>query len=171
MVSDKLKDITNQPNNFPKFIVNGSCSFHNKKDSGKQIYDWPEMKSLVTFFKENVREYLKSICVNENDCSVAGMWANRYPPGTFVDRHNHSKKEKQIVIGVLHYIRKDKDAGNLVIDIPDYGDFTVDMNEGDTVIFQSSLDHWTSVNRSENDKYVIGLELIVDNNGKRLDEI
>jgi hypothetical protein len=173
VVSDKIKDITNQPNNFPMFIVNGRCSFHNKDDAGRKLYEWEDFKDFVLFLKQNVRDYLESIDIQEQDAPIAGMWANRYPPGTFVTRHNHNelKKEKTIIIGALFYIKTEENAGDLVIDIPSYGEYNANMSQGDVIIFQSSLDHWTTPNRSDNDKYVIGLELVVGENGRQLDEI
>ena len=173
LVASKLEDITAQSNRLPLFIQNGSCSFHNETDAGKRLYEWAELKDFVSFVKNNLKEYLHAIGADEQNVSVAGMWANRYPPGTFVEKHNHNPKRKPgiIVIGALYYIRKDIDAGNLVIDIPDYGEYNVDMNEGDLVIFQSSLNHWTIPNRSDRDKYIIGFELVVGEKGMTLDEL
>lgn len=168
---DKIKDITEQPNDLPSFIVNGSCSFHNKDGEGRKLYEWEEFKDFMPFLKQNVRDYLESTSIQ--DATIAGMWANRYPPGTFVARHNHNglKSDKNTVIGALLYLKKERNAGELVIDIPNYGEYNVNMNEGDLVIFQSSLDHWTTPNNSDSDKYVIGLELVVGTEGKQLDEI
>jgi hypothetical protein len=172
-VIDKIKSITSQPNNFPGFIANGSCSFHNKDGDGRKLYEWKEFKDFIPFLKQNVRDYLESISIQEQDAPIAGMWANRYPPGTFVARHNHNdlNRHKTLIIGALFYLKTQRNAGELVIDIPNYGEYNVSMNEGDIVIFQSSLDHWTTPNNSDSDKYVIGLELVVGMEGKKLDEI
>ena len=119
-VYDKIVNITEQPNNFPNFIVNGSCSFHNTDDCGRRLYEWEEFRDFIPFLKENVRDYLESISIQEHDAPIAGMWANRYPPGTFVARHNHNnlKVNKTVIIGALLYLKTDKNAGDLVIDIP-----------------------------------------------------
>ena len=156
---DKIKDITGQPNNFPSFIANGSCSFHNTTAAGRKLYEWKEFKNFIS--------------IQEQDAPIAGMWANRYPPGTFVARHNHNnlKVNKTVSIGALLYLKTDKNAGDLVIDIPNYGEYNAKMSQGDLIIFQSSLDHWTTPNKSNTDKYVIGLELVFGDNGKQLDEI
>ncbi len=172
-VSGKLEYITSQPNSVPWFIRNGSCSFHNKDEAGKKLYEWEEFCDFIPFLKQNVREYLEGMDIPETDAPIAGMWANRYPPKTFVARHNHNhlNEDKKIIIGALFYIKKEENAGDLVIDIPNYGEYTVSLSQGDVVIFQSSLDHWTTPNKSSSDKYVIGLELVVGVEGKRLDEI
>lgn len=172
-IRDKLEDITNQPNRVPWFIENGICSFHNVDATGRELYKWDELSDFTVFIQQSIKEYLKSISIDIEDVAVAGMWANRYPPGTFVSKHNHNQlREKDtVIIGALYYIRKDKDAGNLVIDIPDYGVYNTEMDEGDVVIFQSSLDHWTVPNTSDNDKYVIGVEAVVGEKGIRLNEI
>lgn len=172
-IKPKLEDITKQPNKLPLFIRNGSCSFHNKDETGRQLNEWEELKELVTFFKVILKEYLASISVKEEDAAFAGMWANRYPPGTYVARHNHNhtRIDKKIVIGVLYYLKKDDNAGSLHIDIPEYGEYNANMNEGDVVVFQSSLDHWTVPNNSSTDKYIIGMELVVGEKGITLNEI
>lgn len=172
-IFSKLEHITSQPNKLPDFIKNGSCSFHNVEEDGKKLYEWEEFKDFIPFLKEHVRDYLDSISVPEADVSIAGMWANRYPPGTYVFKHNHNNMsvDKRLIIGALFYIHMEENAGNLVIDIPQFGEYNVKMSQGDVVIFQSSLDHWTTPNKSNNDKYVIGLELVVGVDGKQLDEI
>ncbi len=172
-VSNRLEYITRQPNNLPQFIENGCCSFHNKDDSGKRLYEWTEFIDFLSFIKQNMREYLTSVSVMESDVRIAGMWANRYPPDTFVGIHNHRylNDDKKIIIDMLYYIKREDNAGDLVIDIPEYGEYNVFMQQGDVIIFQSTLDHWTTSNKSASDKYVIGLELVDAVEGKRLDEI
>lgn len=168
-----LDNITRQPNKLPGFIRNGRCSFHNIDESGKQLYKWNDLAEITFFLKDNMKKYLRSVSIDVNDVSITGMWANRYPPGTFVDKHNHKrlKGKHSILIGALYYIRKDRNAGSLFIDIPDHGEYNVEMEEGDVVIFHSSLDHWTTPNNSDNDKYVIGMEVVVGEEGITLDEI
>ena len=173
VVADKLKLVTSQPNKMLWFIENGICSYHNETDEGRQLYKWSELKDLTHFLKNNIKEYLNDISINEHDVAVTGMWANRYPPGTFIVKHNHNylNKNNTIIIGIVYYIRKDDEAGSLVIDIPDYGEYNTNMREGDVIIFDSTLEHWTIPNQSDNDKYTIGLEIVVGDNGVRLNEI
>lgn len=177
-VADKLKTITEQPNNLLWFIEKGICSYHNEDDEGKHVYRWPEFKDLVEFLRDNIKEYLKVVSVDEQDVVITGMWINRYPPGAFIVRHNHDQIQnrdqfinKGIIIGIVYYIRKDENAGSLVIDIPGYGKYNTKMEEGDVIIFNSSLYHWTIPNLTENDKYTIGLEVVIGRNGVKLDEI
>lgn len=172
-VADKLKNVTEQPNKLLWFIENGICSYHNESDEGRELYRWSELKHLVEFLKDNIKEYLDIISVNENDVAVTGMWANRYPPGTFIVKHNHNylNQENSIIIGIVYYIRKDDTAGSLVIDIPNYGEYNTDLHEGDIIIFDSTLEHWTVPNQGDTDKYTIGLEIVVGDNGVRLNEI
>lgn len=172
-IRSKLEDIINQPNRVPFFIKDGVCSFHNVDDTGRELYKWDELADFTTFIRNKIKEYLQSISVDVQDVSIAGMWANRYPPGTFVSRHNHNqlKSQNTVIIGALYYIRMDENAGSLVIDIPEYGEYNTEMKEGDVVIFQSSLDHWTIPNNSNADKYVIGIEAVVGEKGVTLDEL
>ena len=172
-VADKLKNVTEQPNTLLWFIENGICSYHNEDDTGRQVYNWPEFKGLIELLKDNIKEYLNIISVNENDVAVTGMWVNRYPPGTFIVKHNHNylNDKNSIIIGIVYYIRKDENAGSLVIDIPGYGKYNTKMQEGDIIIFDSTLEHWTVPNQGDTDKYTIGLEIVVGDNGVRLNEI
>lgn len=177
-VADKLKEITEQPNALEWFIEKGVCSYHNHDDAGKLVYQWPEFKDLIQFLKENIREYLQAVSVDEQDVVITGMWVNRYPPGAFIVRHNHDQIQdrdqfinKGIIIGIVYYIRKDENAGSMVLDIPGYGKYNTKMEEGDVIIFNSSLYHWTIPNQGDTDKYTIGLEVIIGRNGVRLDEI
>ena len=172
-VADKLKSITEQPNTLLWFIENGICSYHNEDDAGRQVYLWPELKDLVEFLKDNIKEYLKIISVNDQDVAVTGMWVNRYPPGTFIVKHNHNylNEKNSVIIGIVYYIKKDETAGSLVIDIPGYGKYNTKMQEGDIIIFDSTLEHWTVPNQSDTDKYTIGLEVVLGDNGVRLNEI
>jgi hypothetical protein len=177
-VADKLKAITEQPNRLTWFIEKGVCSYHNEDDEGKQVYRWPEFKDLIDFLRDNIKEYLNNISVDEQDVVVTGMWVNRYPPGAYIVRHNHDEIQnrdqfvnKGIIIGLVYYIRKDENAGSLVIDIPNYGKYNTNMEEGDVIIFNSSLYHWTTPNLCENDKYTIGLEVVIGRNAVGLNEI
>lgn len=177
-VADKLKSITEQPNKLEWFIEKGVCSYHNEDDAGKQVYLWPEFRGLLDFLKDNVKEYLKEISIEEHDVVVTGMWINRYPRGAFIVKHNHDQIQnrdqfinKGIIIGIVYYIRKDENAGSLIIDIPGYGKYNTNMQEGDVIIFNSSLYHWTIPNKTDTDKYTIGLEVVIGRNGVRLDEI
>ena len=172
-VADKLKTITEQPNTLLWFIENGICSYHNEDDSGRRVYMWSELRDLVEFLKDNIKEYLKEISVNEQDVAVTGMWVNRYPPGTFIVKHKHDylNEKNSVVVGIVYYIRKDENAGSLVIDIPGYGKYNTKMVEGDVIIFDSTLEHWTVPNQGDTDKYTIGLEVVLGDNGVRLNEI
>lgn len=172
-IYNELEYITNQSNKFPGFIENGSCSFHNVDCQGKELYRWEKLGQLVDIFKSCLREYLNLLQIREDDVVVVGMWANRYPPDTYVGKHNHNylNGENKTIIDALFYLKKDDKAGSLYIDIPEYGVYNANMNEGDIIVFQSSWDHWTDPNKSKSDKYVIGIELMVDNQGLKLNEI
>ena len=177
-VADKLKSISEQPNKLPWFIEKGNCSYHNEDEDGKKVYLWPEFKELVDFLRENIKDYLKAISIDEQNVVITGMWINRYPPGAFIVKHNHDEIQNRdhfinrgIIIGAVYYIRKDEDAGSLVIDIPEYGKYDTKMKEGELIIFNSSLYHWTVPNRSKNDKYTIGLEVVIGRDTVKLDEM
>lgn len=172
-VADKLKAITDQPNTLLWFIENGICSYHNEDDSGRQVYKWPELKGLIEFLKDNIRDYLNEISIDQSSIAVTGMWVNRYPPGTFIVKHKHDylNEKNSVIIGIVFYIRKDENAGSMVIDIPGYGKYNTKMVEGDVIIFNSTLEHWTVPNQGDTDKYTIGMEVVVGDNGVRLDEI
>jgi uncharacterized protein (TIGR02466 family) len=103
---------------------------------------------------------------------IIETWANKYPTGSFIDRHNHSP----VPITVSFYLKKVNNSGNLcfinpldtllkhqpfteLTDRNNYHklfNYEVDVNEGDVVMFPGWLNHETLVNNNADDRIIIG---------------
>mgnify|MGYP003351093141 FL=1 len=157
MVIDKLYDITSKPNLSPHFIPGGICSFNNMSSPGRKLHEWEEFKDYLDFIQPYLKQFLDQLNIK---AKFEAMWVNRYPPGTYVVKHDHRKLSGRdtTFIGVLFYIKKPPNGGNLFIENKE-----IDMWQGDVIIFESSKEHWTSPNNSSEDKFVIGMEFVKDN--------
>lgn len=154
-VLPKLYEITTQPNKTPQFIRGGMCSFHNVDEAGKRLNEWDEFREFMDFVQPHIDAYVNSLGLQK--VAFEGMWANRYPPGTFVIKHDHKTLSGRQVtfIGVLFYIQKPENSGNLFIEGKE-----IDIEQGDVIMFETSMEHWTEPNKSSTDKFVIGMELV-----------
>ena len=186
-VIPRIIETCNHKNLFANIPNAASVSFWNVDDSGKKVYDWLEMKDFLTFIKPHIRTYIKELNISEDDMMITAMWCNRYKPNTFVIKHNHTYndykrgshnfKTSNDVLGVLLYINKPDNSGNLFIETSDGIEHEFDLKGGDVIIFPSMLQHRTSPNKSKDDKFVIGIEImmkwVTDENlvGKTLGEL
>ncbi len=154
-VLPKIYDITNKPNKVNMFIDGGSCSYHNFDEAGKNINTWPELSHLITFIRQHLNDYADMIKVPK-EFEFQSMWANRYPPGSAVIRHNHKRLAgDKYLISSLLYIQMPTNGGNLVIE-----DEEIKLEEGDLVFFESFRDHWTIPNKSSDDRLILAMEHI-----------
>lgn len=173
IVKEKLIDVNSQPA-VVEGIVGGSCSRVNVDyQKGRTLYLWPEFKEYLNFIKPYIRNYIKDLGQSEEDYYVSDMWTNRYPPGTFIVRHKHPNIyderpaliTKNEAISIVLGIRKPKNSGNLVIEIPnelnEITEYEVFSEEGEVILFPGALFHKTSPNQSDEDKFTIVLELIL----------
>lgn len=172
-------NICSQPNVTNKRIPKSpTVSFWNKSDNGKRLYDLPEFKDYLTFIKPHIQEYLKVLGVSEDQAVVTAMWGVHYKPGQFVKRHNHAygdyqndprkkRSEHNIktdndVLAVLLYLNKPDKSGNLFIETIDGIEHEFDLKAGDVIMFPSfSLMHRTDPNESNDDKFVVGIEIVM----------
>lgn len=174
-----VNDICSQPNTFNKRIQHSPIvSFWNLNDNGKRLYDMSEFKEYLTFVKPHIQEYLQALNIPEADAIVTAMWGVHYKPTQYVKRHNHaygdykklSGKERNRhnnttdndVLAVLLYLNKPNDSGNLFIETPNGVEHEFDLKAGDVIMFPSfSLMHRTDPNNSNEDKFVIGIEIVM----------
>lgn len=172
-------DICSQPNIYNKTIDNSPIvSFWNLNDNGKRLYDLSEFKNFLKSIKPNIQEYLKALNISEDDAVITAMWGVHYKPTQFVRRHNHAygdykkspgKKRSEHnnttdndVLAILLYLNKPDNSGNLFIEMPNGVEHEFDLKSGDVIMFPSfSLMHRTSPNNSNEDKYVVGIEIVM----------
>ena len=174
-----VTDICSQPNVFCDGISNSPVvSFWNVNDKGKRLYDLPVFKDYLTFVKPLIRDYLKELNLSEDDAVVAAMWGVHYKPNQFVQKHNHEytdyirspfeKRGKHKVstdndiLAILLYLNKPDNSGNLFIQSKKGIKHEFDLKAGDIIMFPSySSIHWTEPNLSEEEKFVVGIEIVM----------
>lgn len=167
-----VRDICGQTNVFNKRIPHSPIvSFWNLDDNGKRLYDRPEFKDYLTFIKPHIQDYLRELNISEDDAVVTAMWGVHYKPTQFVRRHQHTYNDYKKsphkfttpndVLAVLLYLNKPGNSGNLFIEMPDGSEKEIDMSAGDVIMFPSMSYHWTTPNESQENKYVVGIEIIM----------
>lgn len=184
-----VKEICEQSNVFCSSIPNcAKISFWNDVDTGKRLYDLPAFKDYLSFVKPHIREYLTALGISEDDAVVTAMWGVHYKPDQFVQRHNHTYEDyhkgpyKKVtnndVLAILLYLNKPDNSGNLFIETSDGIEHEIDLKGGDIIMFPSSSTmHRTNPNKSKEDKFIVGIELVMkwvtDDNlvGKMLEEL
>ena len=158
-------------NNQASMRDNGLCSYNAERN----LHHLPEFKIVVDFITEHVNCFWSEL-------GYAGSpflfehWANRYPPGAFIDIHNHAP----IPLTVSFYLKKEPAAGDLIFENPletilkhqpytklyDRGqyhtlfDHNVEIAEGDLVIFPGWLKHRTQCNLSNSDRIILGANIV-----------
>ena len=174
-----VEDICGQSNVFNKRIPHSPIvSFWNLNDNGKRLYDCPEFKDYLTFIKPHIQDYLKELGISEDDAVVTAMWGVHYKPNQFVQKHNHEytdyirspfeKRGKHKVstdndiLAILLYLNKPDNSGNLFIQSKKGIKHEFDLKAGDIIMFPSySSIHWTEPNLSEEEKFVVGIEIVM----------
>jgi uncharacterized protein (TIGR02466 family) len=145
----------------------GLCSYNVKRD----MHTWPELSELVEFINNSAYEYWQSLGYKKDmRPGVYEMWANKYPPGSFIDYHNHSP----IHMTATFILQKDSSGGDLIFEHPastllkhqpyeitaesyyNLFESVVDAGPGELVIFPGYLNHKTSPNNSTQDRIMIG---------------
>ena len=135
------------------------------------MYDCPEFKDYLTFVKPHIQDYLKELELPLDEAMVTAMWGVHYKTGQYVRRHQHTYNDYKKsphkfttpydVFAVLLYLNKPEHSGNLFIETPDGIQKEIDMQPGDVIMFPSMQYHWTSPNKSQESKYVVGIEIIM----------
>lgn len=157
-------------NNQGSMRNDGLCSYNASRD----LHNNPAFGNIVEAIQTHVEIYWKELGYNYNPY-IYEMWTNKYPPGSFIDIHNHAP----IPLTVSFYLKKETDAGNLVFEHPletllkhqpikalqdrdayhTLFDHEVEVTSGDLVIFPGWLRHKTQINNSNSDRIIIGANI------------
>jgi uncharacterized protein (TIGR02466 family) len=139
------------------------------------LQDHIDLGDLLDFIKLSLKEYWENLNYIDADLKVYHVWANLYPPGSFIEKHNHSPAP----LTASFYLKKPKDSGNIIFENPistllryqpfkglsdkdNYDvafDSLLEVKEGDVVIFPGWLIHKTEKNNSLDDRIIIGFDL------------
>lgn len=156
---------------------NGSiCSVN----TSNRIQDKIDVADLITFVTDSVTEYWKQLGYVDSTIKVHHVWANKYPPGSYIENHNHSPAP----LTASFYLSKPENSGNIIFENPlstllryqpykglgdteNYAsafDETIEVDEGELVIFPGWLMHKTEINRSTKERIIIGFDITYEKN-------
>lgn len=169
-VMPKLTELFKVAVNIPEtpVVAGGICSFFNEDGSGKILQTWPEFQSYIEYIRPYVYEYTDAMGYERSRLWLRGMWANEYTTGSYAKKHKHYFDSD--VFGVLFYLQKPKDSGDLYLEVPTddtFEEHKIKITEGDILIIPTQLMHRTDPNLNVIPKIVIGIEIVVlndDNN-------
>lgn len=146
-------------------VVNGICSFFNDDESGKNLQTWPELQDLIKFLNHHIKLFTKELGISNYNLEWNGMWANKYPRGSYAHVHWHTDDRTSPLYGILFYLRIPEDSGNFVVQIPNKDDKLEDyelvLHEGDVNIIPLYLPHYTHPNNNDEAKLIIGTEVFI----------
>jgi uncharacterized protein (TIGR02466 family) len=149
----------------------GICSFNVYDTIHKQL----DMKEITDFVDSSAAEYWKELGLIKSKVMVNHAWANIYPPGSYIENHNHIPA----TVVASFYLKKPINSGNMVFENPmsailryqpynglhdkdDYVnafDTTIEVDEGDLVMFPGYLMHKTEKNMSTENRVILGFNI------------
>ena len=155
-------------NNQASMRTGGICSF-NVFD---RLHTQMDLDEITKFAEESATEYWKDLNYVDAKVYANFVWANRYPPGAYIDNHNHIPAP---IVGSF-YLKKPTNSGNIVFENPisnilryqpykglnvknDYVsefDTEVEISEGDLILFPGWLMHRTPLNVSDDIRIILG---------------
>lgn len=133
----------------------------------------PNFKNVASFYQEHAEIFWRELNYNHKRLPrLYTMWANVYPPGAWIDAHDHSP----MPLTGSFYIKKSIDSSNLVFEHPleiilkhqpfaevrnreqyfKLFEHEVLIEQGDLVLFPSYLRHKTRPCTSSEDRIIIG---------------
>lgn len=154
----------------------GICSVNTCNKLQEKI----DIEDLIDFVSDSVKQYWKELNYIDASVKVHHSWANIYPPGSYIDNHNHSPAP----LTASFYLKKPEDSGNIVFENPistllryqpykglsdseNYAsafDTVVEVNEGELVIFPGWLMHKTEINNAQDNRIIIGFDIAYEKN-------
>lgn len=148
----------------------GLCSYNVCRNLNEKI----EMQEIYEFVYNEIKKYWEQLNYSKKGFEILENWVNKYPPNSYIDAHNHAP----IALSASFYLQKPKNSGGISFEHPlstllkhqpfdfkqleTYGNWfhsTIDIEEGDLVIFPSFLTHKTEINYSMSDRYIIGFNI------------
>jgi uncharacterized protein (TIGR02466 family) len=140
------------------------------------LFNRPELKSVKKAVHEALGTYAREVMGVEHALDVTQSWALMNPPGVGMHAHTHSNS---IVSGSLYYAPMPDPPGNMVFERAN-GYQQIDMrvregaqnvyntpknavvpNQGDLVLFSSSIMHFVEANQSSENRYSIAFNSFV----------
>lgn len=150
----------------------GLCSYNVCNNLSELI----DIADLENYVEEQANLLWENLGYVDRGCRIYQSWANRYPPGSYIEAHNHAP----IPLTASFYLRKPENSGNPIFENPlaltlkhqpfeelhnlsnyhSLFDEAVGVSEGDLVVFPAYLNHKTEPNQSDQDRLIIGFNLV-----------
>lgn len=150
----------------------GISSVSLQTSADTQPHTWAEFAELQQWLNPKINEVIKNLKLMEQPYQVSNSWINKHPPGAWTDEHCH--KGCQITMAI--YLHVPANSGRIMFKDPlEYhwwGDpsdhrsaqngnwYPVDIQTGDVLMFPGWLQHKTEVNNSQEDRYVLTVNLM-----------
>jgi uncharacterized protein (TIGR02466 family) len=159
-------------NNQGSMRYDGLCSYNVCRDLQEHV----DLLDLTDFVNTEISKFWEELNFSKDGPNVFQIWANRYPPGSYIDAHNHSP----ITLTASFYLKKPDNSGEIVFENPlstllkhqptrelnnldsyhTMFDTTINVEEGELVIFPGWLTHKTQENKSNEDRIIIGFNVV-----------
>lgn len=129
---------------------------------GSSSYSTPYNYSNDSLFNNLIKAISNTLYNHfNNSYRIEDMWFNIYKTGGYVKEHNHlSEKYKNLdfLTGVF-YLKKPSNSGELYINKKE-----IKLKEDDFIIFDAKENHFSTENKSEEDKIVISFNFLKEKN-------
>ena len=149
-----------------------------KMENGREVpfvppHEWPEMKDFIEWVKPNIDQVWSSWKLDFKMMKYISMsWMNCHPKGAYTDQHHHHN----VPVAIACYLHVPPGSGNLMIKNPlAVQNFSMPVDEeyyekgmewdvipvktGDVFFFPGWLDHKTEVNQTDNDRYIMSINV------------
>jgi uncharacterized protein (TIGR02466 family) len=166
------------PHRILEFVKCQEYDFHgNGATTHEYILECPEMETVKNFITKKVESYLYDTCSISDDMTIelVTSWLNLHKKGDWAQQHSHYNS---VISGVWYISTTDKSGeflvhaeqklfGNL-LDFPKrvYNEFNCGQygfvpENGDLILFPSTLRHSVTPNQSDKDRYSLAFNYMV----------
>jgi uncharacterized protein (TIGR02466 family) len=138
----------------------------------RDLHKRVDLSAIVEFMELHINTYWQQLGYSHRlNPYILHLWANNIPIGGNLESHHHNPN---VMAGVF-YLNASSDMGNLRLENPldlllgrmpwenDFGpvnlDHEVSINDGKLVLFPGWLKHRTLVNKTDNNRLVIGMNI------------
>tara|TARA_B100001250_G_C19647860_1_gene721230 strand:+ start:132 stop:980 length:849 start_codon:yes stop_codon:yes gene_type:complete len=149
-----------------------------KMENGREVpfvppHEWPEMADFIEWVKPNIDQVWSAWKLDFKMMKYISMsWMNVHPKGAYTDKHHHHN----VPVAIACYLHVPPGSGNLMIKNPlAVHNFSMPVDEeyyekgmewdvipvktGDVFFFPGWLDHKTEVNETDNDRYIMSINV------------
>ena len=166
-IAKAIKICKEEPD-FPLELGGGKSSvrYHEKP------HEWPELDEFTTWVSLRLEECWADWGMRMVPRYPINSWVNWHPKGAWTEEHDHGAIHQVMVL----YLKKPKNSGNIQFRNPmqyHWASYpknfnlssiwqTVEVEEGDVLMFPGWISHRTEPNTSDDDRVVMTLNLSIN---------